>query len=108
MTATITTSTGAVPPGGAPTPATISGSGSATFSGLAPGSYTVTESPNPDFVPVGSTSCNAQVGPGATFTCAFTNNARGSLKVIKNTTESDRGHGLTLITATARMPASAC
>ncbi|TME96187.1 MAG: hypothetical protein E6I40_04155 [Chloroflexi bacterium] len=61
-TATITT-----------TGTSMSGSGSVTFAGLPPGTFTVSEGPNPDFVPFGSTSCNATVTPGATFTCSFTN-----------------------------------
>ena len=61
-TATITT-----------TGTSMSGSGSVTFAGLPPGTFTVSEGPNPDFVPFGLTSCNATVTPGATFTCSFTN-----------------------------------
>src|SRR5438094_1164125 len=46
---------------------TLTGSGTATFSGLAPGTYTVTEAANADFVPVGSTTCTAVVtGAGST------------------------------------------
>src|SRR5439155_76319 len=67
---------------------TLTGSGTATFSGLAPGTYTVTEAANADFVPVGLTTCTAVVtGAGSTpCTPSFLNNARGSVVVTKNTT----------------------
>src|SRR5207302_1885460 len=74
MTATISTSG-----------TTVAESGSATFTGLAPGTFSVSESANADFVPVGSTTCTALVGPGASATCSFTNAARGSVVVTKNT-----------------------
>src|SRR5436190_22582056 len=40
------------------------GQGTATFTGLAPGTYTVTEAPNSGFVPVGPTTCIAVVTAG--------------------------------------------
>src|SRR5439155_1368497 len=66
---------------------TTSGTGTATFSGLAPGSSAVTEGANADFVPVGNvTTCSAMVVAGQSVVCSFTNNANGSVVVTKNTT----------------------
>jgi len=65
---------------------TTAGTGTATFSGLAPGSYAVTEGANADFVPVANvTTCSAMVVAGQAFVCPFANNARGSIVVTKNT-----------------------
>src|SRR5207249_3734045 len=73
MSATITT-----------TGTTISGSGTATFTSLASGTYTVTEGTNNDFAPSGSTSCTAFVGVGQVNTgCTFSNGARGQIVVTK-------------------------
>src|SRR5439155_1708030 len=66
---------------------TLTGSGTATFTGLAPGTYTVTEAANPDFVPVGLTWTTA-VGNRAgspTRRPSVLNDARGSVVVTKNT-----------------------
>src|SRR5438309_1091052 len=77
---------------------TLTGSGTATFSGLAPGTYTVTEAANADFVPVGLTTCTAVVtGAGSTpCTPSFVNNARGSVVVTKNTTGGNGTFSFTL------------
>src|SRR5207253_2849881 len=65
---------------------TTAGTGTATFAGLAPGSYAVTEGGNADFVPVANvTTCSAMVVAGQAFVCPFANNARGSIVVTKNT-----------------------
>src|SRR5207245_6950481 len=54
------------------------GSGTATFTGLAPGHYTVTEGSNPDFVPVSSDERRVGRGAGSTSgTPPSVNNARG-------------------------------
>src|SRR5438876_549864 len=65
---------------------TTAGTGTATFAGLAPGSYAVTEGGNADFVPVANvTTCSAMVVAGQAFVCPFANNARGSIVGTKNT-----------------------
>ncbi|HMC71115.1 MAG TPA: hypothetical protein VKJ07_18305, partial [Mycobacteriales bacterium] len=102
MTATISTS-------GTTIAGTVVGSGTATFTGLAPGTYTVSESANADFTPVGSTTCTAVVGPGASTTCSFTNQARGSVVVTKNTTGGNGSFVFTLsngVTMTATISTS--
>jgi hypothetical protein len=52
---------------------TSGGTGSATFTALATGTYTVSEGANASFAPAGSTSCTQNVPPGGSATCSFTN-----------------------------------
>src|SRR5207302_882654 len=52
---------------------TVAGSGTVTFSGVAPGTFTVSEGVNASFAPMGSTTCSVNVPPGGTATCSFTN-----------------------------------
>src|SRR2546425_3878387 len=85
MTATVTTSTGV---------------GTATFSALAPGTYTVSESPNADFVLLAA-GCVPGSGPntmatqtvtvsaGVPAACSYSNTKKGSVVVTKNTTGGD-------------------
>src|SRR5437867_4477563 len=69
----------------------------ATFAGLAPGSYAVTEGGNADFVPVANvTTCSAMVVAGQAFVCPFANNARGSIVVTKNTVGGNGSFTFTL------------
>ncbi len=89
---------------------TVSGTGSQLFSGLAPGSYTVTET-----VPVGwnlstltctdpTSNSTGNVGTltatinlaaGESVSCTFTDVAQGSITIIKNTVGGDATFGYT-------------
>src|SRR5207245_2759466 len=62
------------------TTVTLTGS----FTGLSPNTtYTVSESANAGFVPVGPTTCVTSVAPGGSATCAFTDQAKGQIVVTK-------------------------
>src|SRR2546425_10228858 len=105
MTATVTTSTGV---------------GTATFSALAPGTYTVSESPNADFVLLAA-GCVPGSGPntmatqtvtvsaGVPAACSYSNTKKGSVVVTKNTTGGDGTFIFTLsngVTMTATVTTS--
>src|SRR5439155_1539165 len=62
---------------------TVACIGTATFTGLTPATYTVTEAPNSGFVPVGATTCAAVVTASSDAACSFTNNAKGQIVVTK-------------------------
>jgi hypothetical protein len=85
---------------------TSSGSGTQSFTGVAPGSYTVTESAPPAGWQFTSLVCededsgssvsgqtaNIDLDPGETVTCTFTNTLQpGSLTVIKHVVNDDGG-----------------
>src|SRR5207245_6895581 len=86
---------------------TTAGIGTTTFSALAPGTYTVSETVDPGFVfdlascapgspPGTSPSVTVTVLAGATATCSFANSAKGSVVVTKNTTGGNGSFVFTL------------
>src|SRR2546428_14145121 len=80
--------------------ATSSGIGTATFSLVPAGTYTVSEAANADFVLLASAcvpgtagapnSPSVIVGPGSMAACRFANEAKGKGVVTKNRTEGGR------------------
>src|SRR5205807_538249 len=75
---------------------TILVTGTTTFTGLAPGLYSVSESVPGSFYPAGATQCSATVESGGTTMCTFTNDLRGSVVVTKNTVGGNGSFTFTL------------
>src|SRR5947209_5070796 len=87
---------------------TTAGIGTTTFSALAPGTYTVSESVDPGFVfdlascapgspPGTSPSATVTMPDVPTATCSFAHSAQGSVEVTKNTTGGNGSFVFTLL-----------